>query len=198
MRILKQYRIEDAAARAVVEETFSKDRKLRDIWKSGKPAAEIKRTRIFARATVEAKRNTYAELRRYSTDKERQAALIAQLETALTPADIARLSQELARSHASTRERYASRVAFYTELQSLIGSPRCDVVPRSGQLGARGVDGKGRQGLDRISVLVCYRHANNNLIKTLGHVVVALQFGIPGLQQNVFQFLENLLLIDLL
>jgi hypothetical protein len=123
-RILKQYRIDDTAARELVEESFARDSKLRALVEDGKLAGEIQRTRVFDDALVAAKRTAYQELRRYSADQEKQAALIQELEAAKDEGTVQRVVGELVRSHASTRERLAAREAFYAKLREIVGSPR--------------------------------------------------------------------------
>lgn len=143
-RILKQYRIEEEAARELVEGCFEREKRLREWIEEGKSAAQIQRTRVYDEAAVAAKRTAYQELRRYSADQERQAELIAELERAGDEPTVQRAVGELVRTHASTRERLAAKDAFYAKLRELVGSPRtildvgCGLHPLMYPLGAEG------------------------------------------------------------
>jgi len=123
--IVKQYRIGGEPARRLVEASFLRDHKLRQLLDDHASAAQVKRTRVFQQAFTNAKRDAYRGLRRYTSDTSQQSMLISQIENANTsPEEIRRLSLELACTHASTRERFDHREKFYQRLLSLLGKPR--------------------------------------------------------------------------
>ena len=123
--VVKRYRIDERSAKNVIEEIFLKDEDLRKVVEKEESSSKIKRTRAFKDAAAEVKRTIYYGLRRYSVDRVDQRDLIAKLSKAEdTPRqEIEALGLEIARSHASTKERLDHRDEFYRQLLPLIGSP---------------------------------------------------------------------------
>ena len=123
--IVRRYRIDEESAKNITEEIFSKDEGLRRVVEKEKSSSKIKRTRAFKDAVAGVKRTIYYNLRRYSVDRDDQRALIAKLSNAqgAPREEIEGLALEIARSHASTKERLEHRDEFYAQLLPLIGSP---------------------------------------------------------------------------
>lgn len=123
--IVKRYRIDEESAKNTIEEIFSKDDDLRKAVEKEKSWEKVKRTRAFKDAVAEVKRKIYYGLRRYSVDRDDQRDLIAKLANAEGAAreEIENLALEIARSHASTKERLDHRDEFYTQLLPLFDPP---------------------------------------------------------------------------
>ncbi len=123
--IVRRYRIDEESAKNIVEEIFSKDEALRKVVEKEKSESKVKRTRAFKEAVAGVKRTIYYSLRRYSVNRDDQRALIAKLSHAEgAPREVIEgLALEIARSHASSRERLAHRDEFYSQLLPLIDSP---------------------------------------------------------------------------
>lgn len=124
--IVRRYRIDEGAAAAAVREVFSKSDELHKIIGRETSPPKVTRTRAFKDVVNAVRRNIYYDLRRYSADVESQNALIERLSEAggAPPGGLQSFVLEIAKSHASTRERLKDREAFYGQLLPLLGRPR--------------------------------------------------------------------------
>lgn len=122
--LVRRYRIDEDYAVAAVEEIFSRSDELNKVIGRETSPPMVTRTRAFKDAVNTIRRNIYYDLRRYSADAESQSALVERLAGGGSKAEIQSLILEIAKSHASTKERLEDREAFYGQLLPLIGRPK--------------------------------------------------------------------------
>jgi len=124
--IIRHYRIGEDDARKVVVNGFSKNAALGRVVEREEKPDKVKRTRAFKDTVADIRKKLYYDLRRYSSDTSSQDELIEKL-LELEPGSREQsnaLAIELARSHASTRERLDDIEAFNEHLLGVIGQPK--------------------------------------------------------------------------
>jgi 16S rRNA (guanine(1405)-N(7))-methyltransferase len=124
---VKQYRIEGAAARALILDVFSRDTALRAAAESAGSAEKLQRTRAFKAAATRAKQRIYYGLRRYRATGSELSAVLEPLR-ALAPGAAGEERERAVRaaleSHRSMGERLATLGEFYERLFAAVGQPR--------------------------------------------------------------------------
>ncbi|MEX2187969.1 MAG: hypothetical protein WD875_14280 [Pirellulales bacterium] len=121
--VVKQYRVEEAAARELLRASLAGSR-LSSVVEGAISAGDIRRTRIYKGAAAEAKRHVYHALRRYRTDDGEYDAWIARLREGgaeLDRDELAAIVERLVEGHASTRERMAEQRAFNAFVAQSVG-----------------------------------------------------------------------------
>ncbi len=124
--VVKQYRVEESAARELLCESLSGSG-LSSVVDGAKYTGDIRRTRVYKDAAAAAKRHVYHTLRRYRADDDEYDAWIAQLRdggTSMAGNELATIVSGLLAGHASTRERMANpqqERAFVSFLTRVIG-----------------------------------------------------------------------------
>ncbi|MCB9235254.1 MAG: hypothetical protein H6581_26600 [Bacteroidia bacterium] len=116
---VKKYRIDAETADELVNEILQKSPKLLKVIQDATEWRDVERSKYFKEAASSAKKRIYYYLRQYKQDQDNQAMLVRKLANAKEPDR--ELLDQLAETHASTRERMPSREAFYPELKAAVG-----------------------------------------------------------------------------
>lgn len=118
--IAQQYRIEDSILREQVAIQFRANKLITESVRKGQTAQQIKRTRAFKDAAKSIKKELYYKLRCYHGDPDREESLTREL---ASTGDL-KIAEQLALLHASTRERFPNRIAFYRAVSRFIDTPK--------------------------------------------------------------------------
>ena len=139
-QVTRQYRLDAAAATALIREVLARDPAFRLAAEAAESGEKLVRTRAFKDASAAAKKHVYYSLRRYRppASEGEAAAALEQLRTlpAGGTADARdALARTVAAGHRSTAERLQSLDEFYSALFAAVGTPRsildvgCGVQP---------------------------------------------------------------------
>ena len=117
----RRYRIGADQARARIEGSWLSHQALRALARKTPSPRALARTRLYRQAASEAKKDIYYRLRRYRPQDDDFAAGLARLCRAATDAERQAARQALARSHASTAERWPDLHGFLERTQPIWG-----------------------------------------------------------------------------
>lgn len=108
----RRYRIGAEQARSRIEGTWHGHQALRALARKTPSPRALARTRIYRQAASEAKKDIYYGLRRYRPDSDEFSKGLERLRRATTDAECRAAREALARSHASTAERWPDLDGF--------------------------------------------------------------------------------------
>ena len=115
----RRYRIESDQARGQIERAWRGHQALRALARKNPSPRALARTSLYRQAASQAKKGIYYRLRRYRRDSDDFSTGLERLRRATAVAEIRAAREALARSHASTAERWPDLEGFLAHTRPL-------------------------------------------------------------------------------
>ncbi len=119
--VAQRYRIGADQARGRIEGTWRSDQALRALARKTPSPGALARTSLYRRAASQARKDIYYRLRRYRRDGDEFSEALERLRRAASGAPCQAAREALARSHASTAERWPDLADFLRHTQPVWG-----------------------------------------------------------------------------
>ncbi|MCY4213109.1 MAG: hypothetical protein OXF68_05740 [Gammaproteobacteria bacterium] len=119
--VARRYRIGADQARGCIEGAWRGHEALRALARKNPSARALARTRLYRRAASQAKKDIYYRLRRYRQDADEFSEALERLRGAASGAPCQAAREALARTHASTAERWPDLADFLERTRPVWG-----------------------------------------------------------------------------